>query len=93
MLIYALSFLLGIGLFALKNTLQISLVEWGVIFAIFLTIFSNGRRHDYGFTATEEKIAMAEKTTRVLQLVTNCDQLKMIKNLITDLLPLVLAKV
>jgi hypothetical protein len=56
MLIYALSFLLGIGLFALKNTLQISLVEWGV-------------------------------TTRVLQLVTNCDQLKMIKNLITDLLP------
>ncbi|CAC9457119.1 hypothetical protein [uncultured Gammaproteobacteria bacterium] len=30
---------------------------------------------------------MAEKTTRVLQLVTNCDQLKMIKNLITDLLP------
>jgi hypothetical protein len=28
---------------------------------------------------------MAEKTTRALQLVTNCDQLKMIKNLITDL--------
>jgi hypothetical protein len=27
------------------------------------------RRHDYGFTATEEKIAMAEKTTRVLQLL------------------------
>ncbi|CAC9988323.1 DNA internalization-related competence protein ComEC/Rec2 [uncultured Gammaproteobacteria bacterium] len=45
MLIYALSFLLGIGLFSLKNTLQISPMEWVVIFAIFLTIFTTFKHH------------------------------------------------
>lgn len=39
MLIYSLSFLLGIVVFSLKNTLTILNFEWGVIFAIFLAIF------------------------------------------------------
>ncbi len=38
MLIYSLSFLLGILVFSLKNTLTISGFEWGVIFAIFFAV-------------------------------------------------------
>ncbi len=44
-LFYALSFLFGVGLFSLKNTLQISLLEWGVVFTVFLTIFITFKRY------------------------------------------------
>ncbi len=45
MLIYALSFLLGIGLFSFKSTLQISPVEWLIFFTIFLTILTTFKHH------------------------------------------------
>ncbi len=45
MLIYAINFLFGVCWFALKNTLQISVVEWGLIFAVFLAIFTTFKRY------------------------------------------------
>ncbi|MDC9714290.1 MAG: DNA internalization-related competence protein ComEC/Rec2 [Gammaproteobacteria bacterium] len=45
MLIYALNFLLGIGLFSLKNTLQISPVEWGLFFTLILAISISFKRY------------------------------------------------
>ena len=40
MLVYALNFLLGIGVFSFKNTLEISNNEWSVILCGFLVILA-----------------------------------------------------
>ncbi|RUA03985.1 MAG: DNA internalization-related competence protein ComEC/Rec2 [Gammaproteobacteria bacterium] len=45
MLIYALNFGFGILLFSLKNTLQITVFEWMVIFGIILAILTGFRRY------------------------------------------------
>lgn len=45
MLIYSLNFLLGINLFSLKNTLEISNIELSVFFALILVIFTLFKRH------------------------------------------------
>ncbi len=45
MLIYALNFLFGIVVFSLKNTLDISIFEWGLFLAIILLFFAFFRRY------------------------------------------------
>lgn len=44
-LVYAISFLFGIGVFSLKNTPQINLIEWVVIFTLLLTIFTTFKHY------------------------------------------------
>lgn len=44
-LIYVASFLFGVVVFSLKNTLQINLIEWVVIFTLFLAIFTTFKRY------------------------------------------------
>lgn len=45
MLIYALFFLLGIVIFSLKSSLEISTFEWGVFFALFCLFLALFKSH------------------------------------------------